>query len=429
MAEPVGYNLDAELAVLGSVLIDPRVFPEVREALRAEDFASTLNQEIYRAAAALDSAGKTIDPVTILEACRKAGALQGNEGTQYLMQLMEITPTAANVSAYIKLTREASMRRQLQEIARNIETESISHTSPREIIAASQKALQEIESNERASETIGFQDALADFLNLQLDIQNGVSLFTRTEYKSIDRILGGLILGGFYILAGRPGMGKTTLGLNIVKRLAERGLKVLVVSLEMSKEEITAKLVALESGLSSQRLLGKLDQNETDKMIDSVTKIRELPIMITKSPYAMVSDIRNIARGIPNLDIIVVDYVQLIMQENKKASKQEGMSQVSRDLKLVARELNIPVLGLSQLNRDVTGRTDKHPTIADLRDTGSWEQDADGIILLHRPDYYDQNYKRDGIAPVILEVDIAKNRHGPIGKVVLDYYMANGRIL
>lgn len=429
MTEPVGYNLDAELAVLGSVLIDPRVFPEVREALRVEDFASTLNQEIYRAAAALDSAGKTIDPVTILEACRKAGALQGNEGTQYLMQLMEITPTAANVSAYIKLTREASMRRQLQEIARNIETESISHTSPREIIAASQKALQEIESNERASETIGFQDALADFLNLQLDIQNGVSLFTRTEYKSIDRILGGLILGGFYILAGRPGMGKTTLGLNIVKRLAERGLKVLVVSLEMSKEEITAKLVALESGLSSQRLLGKLDQNETDKMIDSVTKIRELPIMITKSPYAMVSDIRNIARGIPNLDIIVVDYVQLIMQENKKASKQEGMSQVSRDLKLVARELNIPVLGLSQLNRDVTGRTDKHPTIADLRDTGSWEQDADGIILLHRPDYYDQNYKRDGIAPVILEVDIAKNRHGPIGKVVLDYYMANGRIL
>lgn len=429
MAEPVGYNLDAELAVLGSVLIDPRVFPEVREALRVEDFASTLNQEIYRAAAALDSAGKTIDPVTILEACRKAGSLQGNEGTQYLMQLMEITPTAANVSAYIKLTREASMRRQLQEIARNIETESISHTSPREIIAASQKALQEIESNERASETIGFQDALADFLNLQLDIQNGVSLFTRTEYKSIDRILGGLILGGFYILAGRPGMGKTTLGLNIVKRLAERGLKVLVVSLEMSKEEITAKLVALESGLSSQRLLGKLDQNETDKMIDSVTKIRELPIMITKSPYAMVSDIRNIARGIPNLDIIVVDYVQLIMQENKKASKQEGMSQVSRDLKLVARELNIPVLGLSQLNRDVTGRTDKHPTIADLRDTGSWEQDADGIILLHRPDYYDQNYKRDGIAPVILEVDIAKNRHGPIGKVVLDYYMANGRIL
>lgn len=429
MTEAVGYNLDAELAVLGSVLIDPRVFPEVREALRAEDFASTLNQEIYRAAAALDSAGKTIDPVTILEACRKAGALQGNEGTQYLMQLMEITPTAANVSAYIKLTREASMRRQLQEIARNIETESISHTSPREIIAAAQKALQGIESNERASETIGFQDALADFLNLQLDIQNGVSLFTRTEYKSIDRILGGLILGGFYILAGRPGMGKTTLGLNIVKRLAERGLKVLVVSLEMSKEEITAKLVALESGLSSQRLLGKLDQNETDKMVDSVTKIRELPIMITKSPYAMVSDIRNIARGIPNLDIIVVDYVQLIMQENKKASKQEGMSQVSRDLKLVARELNIPVLGLSQLNRDVTGRTDKHPTIADLRDTGSWEQDADGIILLHRPDYYDQNYKRDGIAPVILEVDIAKNRHGPIGKVVLDYYMANGRIL
>ena len=429
MTEAVGYNLDAELAVLGSVLIDPRVFPEVREALRVEDFASTLNQEIYRATAALDSAGKTIDPMTILEACRKAGALQGNEGTQYLMQLMEITPTAANVSAYIKLTREASMRRQLQEIARNIETESISHTSPREIIAASQKALQEIESNERASETIGFQDALADFLNLQLDIQNGVSLFTRTEYKSIDRILGGLILGGFYILAGRPGMGKTTLGLNIVKRLAERGLKVLVVSLEMSKEEITAKLVALESGLSSQRLLGKLDQNETDKMIDSVTKIRELPIMITKSPYAMVSDIRNIARGIPNLDIIVVDYVQLIMQENKKASKQEGMSQVSRDLKLVARELNIPVLGLSQLNRDVTGRTDKHPTIADLRDTGSWEQDADGIILLHRPDYYDQNYKRDGIAPVILEVDIAKNRHGPIGKVVLDYYMANGRIL
>ena len=430
MTEPVGYNLDAELAVLGSILIDPRVFPEVREALRVEDFASTLNQEIYRAAAALDSAGKTIDPVTILEACRKAGALQGNEGTQYLMQLMEITPTAANVSAYIKLTREASMRRQLQEIARNIETESISHTSPREIIASAQKALQGIESNERNQETISFSDALTDFLVLQDEIQTGVCLFIKTEYKYIDRVLGGgLLNSGFYLLAGRPGMGKTTLGLNIVRKVAKRGLPVLFVSLEMSKEQITQKLLALETGLSTQELVGKMDAQAVDRVTEAATQIHGLPLTLNRKPGATVSDIANMARAVKGLAMICVDYVGLIEPDNKQVKRYEGVSQVSRDLKRLALRLNIPILGLAQLNREVTGRTDKRPVISDLRDSGGLEQDADGIILLHRPDYYDPEYKHDPVTPVILEATIAKNRHGPTGKVTLDYYLTNGRIL
>ena len=418
MNEVTSYNLDAELAVLGSILIDPRVFPEVREALRVEDFASTLNQEIYRAAAALDSAGKTIDPVTILEACRKAGALQGNEGTQYLMQLMEITPTAANVSAYIKLTREASMRRQLQEIARNIETESISHTSPREIIAATQKALQDIESNERSQETISFSDALTDFLVLQDEIQTGVCLFIKTEYKYIDRVLGGgLLNSGFYLLAGRPGMGKTTLGLNIVRKVAKKGLPVLFVSLEMSKEQIT------------QELVGKMDAQAVDRVTEAATQIHGLPLTLNRKPGATVSDIANMARAVKGLAMICVDYVGLIEPDNKQVKRYEGVSQVSRDLKRLALRLNIPILGLAQLNREVTGRTDKRPVISDLRDSGGLEQDADGIILLHRPDYYDPEYKNDPVTPVILEATIAKNRHGPTGKVTLDYYLTNGRIL
>lgn len=430
MSDPIGYNLDAELAVLGSVLIDPRVFPEVRETLRVEDFASTLNQEIYRAAAALDSVGKTIDPVTVLEACRKAGALQGNDGAQYLMQLMEITPTAANVSEYIKLVREASMRRKLQEIARNIELESANHTLPREIIGAAQTALQGIESNERSRETIGFSDALTDFLVLQDEIQTGVCLFIKTEYKFIDRVLGGgLLNSGFYLLAGRPGMGKTTLGLNIVRKVAQKGLPVLFVSLEMSKNQVTQKLLALETGISTRELIGKLDSQAMDRVATAAVQMHNLPVTLNRKPGATVPDIANMARAVKGLALICIDYVGLIEPNDKRVKRYEAMSQVSRDLKQLALRLNIPILGLAQLNREVTSRTDKRPVISDLRDSGGLEQDADGIMLLHRPDYYDPEYKHDPVTPVILEVTIAKNRHGPTGKVNLDYYLTNGRIL
>ena len=322
------------------------------------------------------------------------------------------------------------MRRQLQEIARNIEAESISHTSPREIIAAAQKSLQGIESNERNQETISFSDALTDFLVLQDEIQTGVCLFIKTEYKYMDRVLGGgLLNSGFYLLAGRPGMGKTTLGLNIVRKVAKKGLPVLFVSLEMSKEQITQKLLALETGLSTQELVGKMDAQAVDRVTEAATQIHGLPLTLNRKPGATVSDIANMARAVKGLAMICVDYVGLIEPDNRQVKRYEGVSQVSRDLKRLALRLNIPILGLAQLNREVTGRTDKRPVISDLRDSGGLEQDADGIILLHRPDYYDPEYKHDPVTPIILEATIAKNRHGPTGKVTLDYYLTNGRIL
>jgi replicative DNA helicase len=425
------YSLEAENSVLGSILLDASVFPGVREALTAEDFSNTVNKAIYKAAEGLFNAGKVVDPVSIKRAAE--AILGGSEDVNlndYMLQLLEITPTAANVSEYVKLARDASMRRQLIEIARKIETYVESYSPPREVIASAQKALQGIESNERNRETISFSDALTDFLVLQDEIQTGVCLFIKTEYKYIDRVLGGgLLNSGFYLLAGRPGMGKTTLGLNIVRKVAKKGLPVLFVSLEMSKEQITQKLLALETGLSTQELVGKMDAQAVDRVTEAVTQIHELPLTLNQKTDATVSDIANMARAVKGLALICVDYVGLIEPDDKRAKPYEGVSQVSRDLKRLAMRLNIPILGLAQLNREVTGRSDKRPLISDLRDSGRLEQDANGIILLHRPDYYDPNYKHDGISPVILEVDIAKNRHGPTGKVTLDYYLTNGRIL
>lgn len=425
------YSLEAENSVLGSILLDASVFPGVREALTAEDFSNTVNQAIYKAADGLFNAGKVVDPVSIKRAAE--AILGGSEDVNlndYMLQLLEITPTAANVSEYVKLARDASMRRQLIEIARKIETYVESYSPPREVIASAQKALQGIESSERNQETISFSDALTDFLVLQDEIQTGVCLFIKTEYKYIDRVLGGGFLNsGFYLLAGRPGMGKTTLGLNIVRKVAKKGLPVLFVSLEMSKEQITQKLLALETGLSTQELVGKMDAQAVDRVTEAATQIHDLPLTLNRKTDATVSDIANMARAVKGLALICVDYVGLIEPDDKRAKPYEGVSQVSRDLKRLAMRLNIPILGLAQLNREVTGRSDKRPLISDLRDSGRLEQDANGIILLHRPDYYDPNYKHDGISPVILEVDIAKNRHGPTGKVTLDYYLTNGRIL
>lgn len=425
------YSLEAENSVLGSILLDASVFPGVREALTAEDFSNTVNKAIYKAAEGLFNAGKVVDPVSIKRAAE--AILGGSEDVNlndYMLQLLEITPTAANVSEYVKLARDASMRRQLIEIARKIEMYIESYSPPREVIASAQKALQGIESNERNQETISFSDALTDFLVLQDEIQTGVCLFIKTEYKYIDRVLGGgLLNSGFYLLAGRPGMGKTTLGLNIVRKVAKKGLPVLFVSLEMSKEQITQKLLALETGLSTQELVGKMDAQAVDRVTEAATQIHDLPLTLNRKTDATVSDIANMARVVKGLALICVDYVGLIEPDDKRAKPYEGVSQVSRDLKRLAMRLNIPILGLAQLNREVTGRSDKRPLISDLRDSGRLEQDANGIILLHRPDYYDPNYKHDGISPVILEVDIAKNRHGPTGKVTLDYYLTNGRIL
>lgn len=425
------YSLEAENSVLGSILLDASVFPSVREALTVEDFSNTVNQAIYKAAEDLFNAGKVVDPVSIKRAAE--AILGGSEDVNlndYMLQLLEITPTAANVSEYVKLTRDASMRRQLIEIARKIETYVERYSPPRDVIAFAQEALLGVENNELNQETVRFSEALTDFLVLQDEIQTGVCLFIKTEYKYIDRVLGGgLLNSGFYLLAGRPGMGKTTLGLNIVRKVAKRGLPVLFVSLEMSKEQITQKLLALETGLSTQELVGKMDAQAVDKVTEAATQIHDLPLTLNQKTDATVSDIANMARAVKGLALICVDYVGLIEPDDKRAKPYEGVSQVSRDLKRLAMRLNIPILGLAQLNREVTGRSDKRPLISDLRDSGRLEQDANGIILLHRPDYYDPNYNHDGISPVILEVDIAKNRHGPTGKVTLDYYLTNGRIL
>lgn len=425
------YSLEAENSVLGSILLDASVFPSVQEVLTAEDFANTINQAIYTAAEGLFNTGKAVDPVSIKRAAE--AILGGSEGVNlndYMLQLLEITPTAANVSEYVKLTRDASMRRQLIEIARKIETYVESYSPPREVIAFAQEALLGVENNELNQETVRFSEALTDFLVLQDEIQTGVCLFIKTEYKYIDRVLGGgLLNSGFYLLAGRPGMGKTTLGLNIVRKVAKKGLPVLFVSLEMSKEQITQKLLALETGLSTQELVGKMDAQAVDRVTEAATQIHGLPLTLNRKPGATVSDIANMARAVKDLAMICVDYVGLIEPDNKQAKRYEGVSQVSRDLKRLALRLNIPILGLAQLNREVTGRADKRPVISDLRDSGGLEQDADGIILLHRPDYYDPEYKHDPVTPVILEATIAKNRHGPTGKVTLDYYLTNGRIL
>lgn len=423
--------LEAENHVIGSMLIDPSCVPVVAEKLTVDDFIGAANQALFQATMALYRKGAVIDPVTIKEAAARAGESVDNG---YLLQLMEVVLTAANVEEYARVVRETSMRRSLRTLAASLDEQAGGMDDPRETIAFASRELERIEAQDTANELATTSDMLVTFLDHRDQVDRGTGgAYVQTGFRGLDHMLGGgLLNSGLYVLAARPGMGKTSLAINIADNIAATG-PVLFVSLEMDLEQIAAKRLARLVGIPSDTLLmGQLSDEEYSKMADGAMELEKLPMVLNRKPWATVQDISNMARKVKGLRCIVLDYIGKVSPGGKgKQSRYEYMTEISGDLKTLARTFKVPVLALAQLNRENAQRKDRRPQLTDLRDTGAIEQDADGVIFLHRPDYY---MAKDGAGlkpwePTPVEVILEKNRHSGTGKCDMAFFMAMCRMV
>lgn len=424
--------LDAENAVVGSILIDPRCLPDVTQILSPQDFGTEVNRAIYQAALTLSAQGQAIDPVLI---CRETERAGNAVPAQYILQLMDTTPTAANAKEYAELTRENAIRRGVAELATRIQTAANEGEDPHELLAQMLTEANALEKEGTNKTLLSPIDLALRWYDHREKVESGKSAaFVPTGYRDLDMILGGgLIASGMHVLAARPGMGKTTFALNIADRAAKRVGPVLFVSLEMDDEQVTAKRLARECGIQSSKLLmsSELTEEEAKKMADANDRLIMHQLYVNAKPSATVAEIAGMARQVNNLKLIVIDYMGKIAwkKDSGKFSLYEATTQNSADVKTLARTFKVPVLVLCQINRESEKRQDKRPNLADLRDTGAIEQDADTVTFLYRQDYYGNKADRDPYMPEETECIVAKNRHAGTGECKLLFYPATSKFV
>jgi len=349
----------------------------------------------------------------------------------FFAALTESVISPYNLELYARLLRDESQRRQLKDLAEQLELSVYHQEEAAEIITNAASRLQEIERGGGVSDIADPKAAWKAFMDHRGLVESGKGAVP-TGFAPLDTILGGgMLRSGLYVLAARPGMGKSTTALQFADSIAVNVGPVLFVSLEMSLEQIEGKRIARLSGIPSDEVL--LSDGKTldyRKVKDAARKLRELPVYISRRPSATVAQIRRMAKQIDGLQCVVVDYLGKIAAADPKASRYEAVTAISGDLKTLAVELGVPVLALAQLNRENTGRNDKRPQLSDLRDSGAVEQDADGVIMLHRADYYEMN--ETPLKPwesVELEIIVRKNHHGRIGSCSAGFFPATGKIV
>lgn len=406
--------LESESAVIGALLIDPEpVLPIISSQLTEDDFEQENNRSIFSAALRLQRAEKTIDAVSL---CTESKVPQS-----YIMELMNYTPTAAYVQSYIDGTITASIGRRLLLAAKSVEERIVGGEAPESVCGWLHSETENMAETRMQSDVISSLDACTEFFN---DISGGKRQYIGTGYDNIDRVMK-LVNGGLYILAARPGCGKTTLALQIADKVAKAGNAVLFVSLEMTTGQISAKRIATQSGVPYDTVYnGTANAEEWEKITMACGKISEWPVYINRRDTAKVSDIEFMARNTKGLSLVIIDYLGLIRQPEGK-SLYEKTTCTSGQLKHLAKTLNVPVICLAQLNREVEGRQGERPRLADLRDSGAIEQDADGVMMLYR--------NMDDDAPETnartLQCYIAKNRHGKMGDLVFQFFLNTGIIV
>ena len=427
LARQVPHSLEAEQAVLGSMLIDSRCVNDIVGMVRADDFYLKTNRDIFESIYEMFSFSQVIDPVTVIEKMHERGVFDEQTTTKYIRQLMEITPTAANVKQYAKIVHDKALLRNLLNAATDIaETVYEGVGTAQDILEAAEKkifALRRGNSNDSLEHvgTILLQvfDHLSELYQSGGEI-SGIS----TGLKDLDRFISGLNKSDLMILAARPGMGKTSLALNIALNVAKKYPKrtVAFFSLEMSKAQLVTRLLATESFVDNKKLTtGKLTVDDWSKVGLASSALSQTDLRVDDNPSVTVAEMNAKLRRIDDLALVVIDYLQLMSGSGAKngggENRQQVVSDISRSLKIMAKELNVPVLCLSQLSRTNEGRQDKRPMISDLRESGAIEQDADEIMFIYREDYYNKDTEKQNIAECI----IAKNRHGETGMVEMQW--------
>ncbi|NJN85889.1 MAG: replicative DNA helicase [Leptolyngbyaceae cyanobacterium SL_7_1] len=416
-------NIDAEEAILGGILLDPEAMNRVVEVLRPEAFYINTHQEIYRAALALHTQGKPTDLMSVTSWLNDQGVLDRVGGTSRLAQLIDHTISAVNIDQYAQLVMDKYLRRKLIQVGGEVAQLGYKTDTPLE------RVLDQAEQKVFGITQVRPQQSLvatADILTLT---------FSDIESRSLGLVLPGISCGfydldamtqGFQrsdliIAAGRPSMGKTSFVLNIARNIAAlHKLPVAVFSLEMSREQLVYRMLSSEVQIESGRLRsGRVSQNEWEPLGHAISVLSQLPIFIDDTPNISVTEMRSKARRLQAeqggvLGLILIDYLQL-MENSGSENRVQELSRITRALKGLARELNVPVIALSQLSRGVESRTNKRPMMSDLRESGSIEQDADLIIMLYRDEYYNPDTPDRGIAEIIIN----KHRNGPVGTIKL----------
>jgi len=416
-------SIEAEMSVLGAMLLDNEVISLVIPILSKNSFYKTAHQELYQTIVELYDKGKTVDLVILREELKRRSLLDKVGGIEYLMEMEESVPTIGNVEYYANIVREKAIKRNLIEVAATIQkeafnealdTDNLLDTSERAIFDITQKKFNTASTNlnEILKSTFKHIENLHDRPNELRGLSTG--------FYDLDDHTCGLQASELIIIAARPSMGKTSLALNIIDHVGVVGKKPAVVfSLEMSAQQVAQNMLCSHARVDAHKLRkGFLDDKEWSNLSYGLGSLSEAPIFIDDTPGLTVLEVRAKARRLKahhDIQLVVVDYLQL-MESSRGENRQQEISIISRGLKSLARELSIPVIAVSQLNRSVESREGHRPRMSDLRESGSIEQDADVIILLHREDYYDPD-KKDGTAELI----IAKQRNGPVGVVKLAF--------
>ncbi len=415
---------EAEQSVLGSILLEPEAILSVIENITPEDFYRRIHRIIYQAMLDLYEKSEPVDILTVTEHLRQQDKIEEIGGATYIASLGNTVPTAANAGYYAQLVREKSILRSLITASSRIIQKGYEGSDDIEdILDEAEKLIFEISQKKQRTDFSTIKEVLMDsFDYLEKISQHDGEMAGLSTFTDLDKLLSGMHNSDLIICAARPGMGKTSLCLNIATKIAmEQEVPVAIFSLEMSKDQLVHRIWAGEAMVDQHKLrTGKLDDDEWKRLIEAAGSLSDVPIFIDDTPGISAMEIRAKARRLKtekNLGLVIIDYLQLMQSHRRVENRQQEITQISMALKALARELDIPVLALSQLSRAVEQSSDKKPNLSHLRESGALEQDSDVVLFIHRPEYYDDETERKGIAEII----VAKHRHGPTGTVELAF--------
>ena len=423
-------DIVAEKSLLGAIMISDGVMPEILTILRGRDFYEKRHEIIFNAMTRLYDQHRPIDLLTLTAELRKTKSLKDVGGAEYLTELSNFVPAASHAKAYAEIIEKASVRRRLIQAGTNIANKAFEDDAEVDnLIGAAEKDLFEVSDKIIKSDYVAMDELLADAFDRieELHKNKGALRGLMTGFRDLDKKTAGFQKGDLVIIGARPAMGKTTFAQNLAYNIASINNKgVLFFSMEMAANEIIDRMISDVSGVDNWKMrTGNLTDEEFQKIGDALGEMDEIPIYIDDTSSMTIVELRNKARRAMHdhdIGVVIVDYLQLISGTDRYAGNRvQEVTEISRGLKILARELEIPVIALAQLSRNVTGREDPRPVLSDLRESGSIEQDADLVMFLHRPDYYrqnDDNYEETHITELI----VAKHRHGAVGKIELYFH-------
>lgn len=423
------YSLEAEQAVLGSVLMEPGSLNQVADILRPDDFYLPEHQAVYRVMCEKLMASQTIDFVTVLEALKSEGFFAGEEGKAYLLRLAQMVPSISNIGNYARIVREKHDVRSLIQAAREIMDDAMDPgVDPSLLLDSAEQKIYDIRQGRQPGGLVSIREVLAsnyELFNKLASDERDQFVGLSSGISALDEITTGLNRSDLIIVGARPGMGKTSFALNLARNVAvQKGKTVAFFSLEMSREQLVNRLLSTEARVSSKKLrVGNLTPDEWGRIAAASNILCQAPMYFDDTSSITVPEMKARLRRMKHLDFVCIDYLQLMQSARRIDNRVQEVTEITRNLKIMAKELNVPLMVCAQLSRATEKQQNHRPALADLRESGSIEQDADQVLFLYRDEYY-KNEKEDpgAVESNTSEVIVAKNRHGELGTVKLAWF-------